>query len=290
MKIGVGLPFKNPTDSWPRIEQLIRSVEAGPYSSFAVLDRLVYDIFDPIPLLAAAAAITSRIRVMSAILVGPVRNAGILAKEAATVDAISGGRLTLGIAVGSRDDDAAVAPSGFHDRGKRFDVQLETMRQIWAGEQIEGAHGLVGPMPVQSGGPEMLIGGSADRAVDRVGRFGDGYIMGGRAMEAEWVKGIMARVQESWERHGRSGRPRYVATLPAALGPGSEQAVADAIADYYGGRPAAGAAREARPNPTSPQIIRDLIGMHEELGTDEIVFRPVLLDPDQIDRLTDVVS
>lgn len=277
-------------DSWAYISSLARRAEEGPFTSFAALDRLAYDNFEPLAELAAVAAITERLRLVTGVLLAPLRNAGVLAKQAATIDAISNGRLTLGLGVGGREDDAIVAPAGFHDRGRRFEAQLTHMKRIWAGEVLEGAQRPVGPAPVQPGGPELLIGGTHPRAIARVGRFADGYVMGGQALEAEWAKGIIAQVEESWAEHGRAGRPRVIVSLPCALGPGADAAVADAIADYYGGRDGAGAARQGRSQPTSPEIIRNAIAMHEEIGTDEMIFRPVTPDLEQLDRLADVVG
>ena len=290
MKVGVGLPFKTPTDSWDYIAEVARKADEGPFSSFAALDRLAYDNFEAMIELAAVAAVTKRVGLVTTILLAPLRNAGVLAKQAATIDAISNGRLTLGLAVGGREDDAVVAPVEFHDRGKRFEEQLAHMKRIWAGEVLEGAERPVGPAPVQPGGPQILIGGSSPRAMARVGKFADGYVMGGRALEAEWAKGVMTEVEESWAAAGREGRPRVIVTLPCALGPGAEDAVADAIGDYYGGRQATGAARLTRLQPTTAEIIRNGIHMHEELGTDEIIFRPVTPDPEQVDRLADVIG
>ena len=290
MKIGLGPTFLTPTKSWDIIKAMAERAEAGPYHSFAVMDRLAYDSYEPIAMLAAVAAITSRVRLMTAVLVSPLRTAGILAKQAATIDAISDGRLTLGLAVGSRADDALVAPSGFHDRGRRFTEQLEEMKSIWAGQRLEGATYAVGPMPVQQGGPELLLGGTAERALDRVGRFADGYVMGGRANDPDWVRDIIAQVNEAWARHGRSGKPRFVASVPCAFGPNAREQIDQAIEHYYGGRPSRGGARQARGNPDSAEAVREFIAMHEELGTDEIVLRPARLDLAQVDKLTEAIS
>lgn len=290
MKIGIGLPFKMPTDSWDYIATVARKADEGPFSSFSALDRLAYDNFEAMIELAAVAAITKRIRLVTAILLAPVRNAGVLAKEAATIDAISNGRLTLGLAVGGREDDAIVAPVEFHDRGKRFEEQLVFMRRIWAGEIIEGAQRPVGPAPVQKGGPEILIGGTHPRAMARVGKFANGYVMGGRALEEEWAKGVIDQVKKSWSDAERAGEPRIIVTLPCALGEGAEDAVTNALGDYYGGAGTAGAARQGRAQPTSKAIIKNAISMHESLGIDEIILRPVTPDPEQIDRLADAIA
>ena len=290
MKIGIGLPFKTSRDSWPAVAALARKADQGPYSSFAVIDRLAYDNYEPLIMLAALASATRRIRLMTAVLVGPLRRAGVLAKQTATIDAISGGRLSLGIAVGSREDDSMVAPSGFHDRGRRFNRQLELMRRIWRGEIVNDAQRPVGPEAAQAGGPELLIGGTAPRALDRVGKYADGYVMGGGALDPEWARGVLQQVNDSWQRHGRGGRPRIVASVLAALGPGAEEALRGAFGDYYGGDPARLEARLARANLSTPEAIRNAIALHRELGTDELIFKPATLAPDQLDRLTEVVA
>ena len=290
MKIGIGLPFKTSRDSWPAVEALARKADQGPYSSFAVIDRLAYDNYEPLIMLAALASVTRRIRLMTAVLVGPLRGAGVLAKQTATIDAISGGRLSLGIAVGSREDDSLVAPSGFHDRGRRFNRQLELMRQIWRGEIVNDAQRPVGPETARPGGPELLIGGTASRALDRVGQYADGYVMGGGALDPEWARGVLRQVNDSWRRHGRGGRPRIVASVLAALGPGAEEALRGAFGDYYGGDPARLEARLARATLSTPEAIRNAIALHQELGTDELIFKPATLAPDQFDRLTEVVA
>lgn len=290
MKIGIGLPFKTSRDSWPAIEALARKADEGPYSSFAVIDRLAYDNYEPLIMLAALASVTKRVRLMTAVLVGPLRRAGVLAKQAATIDAVSGGRLSLGMGVGSREDDSLVAPAGYHDRGRRFNTQLELMRRIWRGEIVNDARRPVGPEAARSGGPELLIGGTAPRALDRVGKYADGYVMGGGALDREGAAGVLRQVNESWERHGRSGRPRVVASVLAALGPGAEDAIRDAFADYYGGDPARLEARLARANLSTPESIRDAIALHRDLGTDELILKPATLEPDQYERLTDVVA
>ncbi|MDE2837878.1 MAG: LLM class flavin-dependent oxidoreductase [Chloroflexota bacterium] len=286
MKVGVGLPYRMPTDSWGYISELARRADEGPYSSFAALDRLAYDNFEAMAELAAVAAITKRLRLVTGILLAPLRNAGVLAKQAATIDAISNGRLTLGLAVGGREDDAIVAPAQFRNRGRLFEEQLVHMKRIWAGEVFEGAQHPVGPAPVQPGGPEILIGGTHPRAIARIGKFASGYVMGTRSLEAEWVRNTMAQIDESWVEHEREGKPRIVVTLPCALGPGADDAVAAALGHYYGGDPS----RQARLQPTTPEVIRNTIAMHEELGSDEVIFRPVTPDLEQLERLTDAIG
>src|SRR6478672_11651155 len=109
MRVGVGLPTTVPGTDGRQIPAWARQAEAGPFASLAVLDRLVYDSYDPLAALAAAAAVTERVRLATTIVIGPLHNTARLAKQAASVDALSNGRLVLGLAVGAREDDYAAA-------------------------------------------------------------------------------------------------------------------------------------------------------------------------------------
>jgi len=179
MKIGIGLPAMIPGTSGDVILEWARRAEAHDFTSLGITDRVVYGNYEPLIALAAAAAVTHRIRLMTTILIAPLRPAGLLAKQAASLDALSGGRLTLGLGVGAREDDFVAAPASFHDRGRRFDQQLALMKRIWASQPAVEGVGPVGPLPARPGGPEVLIGAYTPVAVQRVGRWADGLIVGG---------------------------------------------------------------------------------------------------------------
>src|SRR5882757_7967440 len=124
MNVGLGLPISDP-------EVLLdwaRRADAGPFSSLGLLDRLVYDNPEPLVTLAALAGATERIRLQTEVLLAPIRETPLLAKQAATLDRLSGGRFTLGLGVGGRDDDYAAAGFDVHTRGRRFDAQMEQLR------------------------------------------------------------------------------------------------------------------------------------------------------------------
>src|ERR671917_1705574 len=124
MDVGIGLPATIPGTSSSLILDWAKRADSGPFSSLGILDRLVYPNYDPLITLAAAAAVTDRVRLMSAVLLAPLRGAGVLAKQAATIDALSGGRLTLGLGVGGREDDFQAVGESFHDRRRRVGGEL----------------------------------------------------------------------------------------------------------------------------------------------------------------------
>ena len=287
MDIGIGLPATIPGTSGSLVLDWARRADSGPFSSLGILDRLVYPNYEPLITLAAAAALTSRMRLMTTVLIAPLRGAGVLAKQAATIDALSGGRLTLGFGVGAREDDFRAAPASFHDRGRRFEEQLDLMRRVWSGQPVSNEVGPIGPPPARAGGPELLIGGYAPAAIRRVGRWADGFISGG-VRDSEQVRQLFDLAEESWRAEGREGRPRLVASLYYALGPNAARG-GDYIRHYYSYfGPAAD--DMARSIPSSPETLDNLIRGFGDVGADEVVCWPTVAQLDQVDRLAEVVG
>ena len=128
MDVGIGLPNTIPGTDGRLVVEWARRADGGPFSTLGVLDRLAYDSIDPFAALAAAAGVTERIGLATMIAIGPLRNAALLAKQAASVDALSGQRLTLGLAVGARLDDYETAQVDHRGRGPRLSEQLAALR------------------------------------------------------------------------------------------------------------------------------------------------------------------
>jgi alkanesulfonate monooxygenase SsuD/methylene tetrahydromethanopterin reductase-like flavin-dependent oxidoreductase (luciferase family) len=155
MEFGLGLPIGAPE----RLLDWARAAEARGFDTLALLDRLAFDNPEPLTALAVLAGATSRIRLQTEVLLGPLRQTALLAKQVATLDRMSGGRFVLGIGIGGREDDHAAAGTPMTGRGRALDDQLAALKQIWDGD-------VIGPRPRSA--PPVLIGGFAPAALRRI--------------------------------------------------------------------------------------------------------------------------
>jgi alkanesulfonate monooxygenase SsuD/methylene tetrahydromethanopterin reductase-like flavin-dependent oxidoreductase (luciferase family) len=279
MNIGVGLPTSTSGISAELLLDWARRADAGPFSSLAVVDRVAYQNYEPFTALAAAAAVTRRVRLATMVVIAPLRNTAILAKQAASLDALSGGRLTLGLAVGARGEDYLASGIDSRGRGRRFGEQLEAIRDIW--EQ-----GKIGPTP-KAPGPHMLVGGSSGEALARMARYADGYMHGGGPPRA--FAGAVSKALTAWSDLGRPGRPRLWGMGYFALGDGAADAGADYLRHYYAFT-GPFAEKIAAGNLTSAGAIADFVRGYEDAGCDELVLFPTVSGIEQIDRLAEVID
>jgi len=278
MNIGLGLPTTTAGVSGELLIDWAKRADAGPFTSVGVLDRIAYQNYEPFTALAAAAAVTRRVRLATMIVIAPLRNTAILAKQAASLDAISAGRLTLGLAVGARGEDYEVAQVESRGRGRRFAEQLETIRDIWE-------EGKIGPTPSGTG-PRLLVGGSSGEALARMARYSDGYMHGGGPPRA--FGGAVAKALAAWSDLGRPGRPVLWGMGYFALGDGTAEPGAEYLRHYYAFT-GSFADKIAAGNLTSPGAIADFIRGYEDAGCDELVLFPTVCRLDQVDRLAEVI-
>jgi alkanesulfonate monooxygenase SsuD/methylene tetrahydromethanopterin reductase-like flavin-dependent oxidoreductase (luciferase family) len=275
MNVGVGLPTTVPGTDGGLLLEWARRAEAGPFSSLATLDRLVYDSFEPFAALAGAAAATSRIRLATMIAIGPLRPTALLAKQAASVHGLSGGRLTLGLGVGARLDDYDAAGVEHRGRGRRLSEQLAYLRGAVDADRVGPARD----------GIELLVGGLSGQAYARMARYADGYAHNGGPPRA--FAGAAARAEAAWRDLGRPGRPRLWGQGYFALGDAER---GDAyLRDYYAFT-GPFVERIVAETLTSPRAVKDFVRGYEEAGCDELVLFPTVADLAQLERLAEAVA
>lgn len=280
MDVAIGLPNAVPGATGGQLVEWARRAEARGFSSLGTIDRIVYENYEPLTALAAAAATTERIGLVTSVLLGPLRvNPAELAKQALSLQALSGGRFTLGIGLGGRDDDYQVSGVDLAGRGARLDAMLERILELWKGDGIG---------PTLAGAPGLVVGGGVDASFARAARFGDGWIAGG--MPPDQFAEAVAKAKEAWLRSGREGEPRTMGLAYFSLGDEAEAEAEAYLGDYYGwlgaetaGAIAAGAAQDA-------EGVRQRVAAFEAAGCGELIFFPSSADPDQVDLLADTLG
>lgn len=287
MDVGIGLPTTIPDVPGKAVIDWARRAEEAGFSTLGTIGRLVYPNYDELIALSAAAAVTERIRLTTSVLLAPLHaNVALLAKQAASLDRISDGRLVLGVATGGRDDDFTASGLPTERRGRRLADQIEELRRIWSGEE-RGMAGPIGPDPVRKGGPELIVGAMSEAGFRRVVGHVDGWIMGGGTPEMFAQLGaVMDRV---WQEAGRPGKPRKLSLAYFALGAEALEDAAAAIGSYYAwlgdvaGQIVSGAA-------SSPEMVRGYVQGFAEAGCDELIFSPGSPRPDQVSLLAEAVA
>jgi alkanesulfonate monooxygenase SsuD/methylene tetrahydromethanopterin reductase-like flavin-dependent oxidoreductase (luciferase family) len=298
MKLGMTLPVMEP-DLWERgaetLEQWSRAIDEGPFASLCFGERMAFDNPDATTLLGAVAAWTSRVRVLTTVIVPQLHQPVPLAKALATADQLCAGRLSVGFGIGGREEDyrAASADLGTQTMAGMAE-RIEVMRRVWAGEKVTEAVRPVGPPPVQPGGPELLVGTMGPKTIRHAASWADG--LAGFTLDLDPVAGgeLFALARAAWAEAGRPA-PRLATSFWVALDDGDGSAreqvhrhlrhymnwlpveLVDAMAPTTGF-----AGTEAE--------LRDLLRRFEDAGADEVHLIPTHSDVTQVHRIAELVS
>ncbi len=221
MEIGLNLPVMVPGLDRATLEAWCRGIDEGPFATLAVGERINFPNPEITVAMAAAAAWTRRVRLLYNVLVLPMHPEVLAAKQIATLDVLSGGRVTVGVGVGGREEDyAAVGATWDRTRLRRLERQVATMRRVWAGETVvPGALRPVEPAPLQAGGPPILAGSIFPPAIARAARWADGICGFSFTLAREELDYAFGIARDAWREAGRATPPRLVTGIFVALGP-----------------------------------------------------------------------
>lgn len=283
MDISIGLPNTIDVDGATVVAWARRAEERG-FRSLATIDRIVYPNYDSLTSLAAAAGATSRIGLFTDVLLTPLYPPVWLAKATASLHAMSGGRLTLGLGVGGRPDDFAAMEQDMARRGKLMDQALDLLDRAWAGESVTGDDFPVVPNATAGTKVPVLVGGTTQAAVRRTVQYGDGWTAGGAGPDAAGQ--MIERVRRAWHDAGREDEPRFASLIYFGLG--DENASRASLHRYYGflGEFADTIANSAI---RTPEAAKNAVRAYAGVGVTELAFIPTVPSLDEVDRLADAV-
>ncbi len=284
MKIGIGLPTQIRDMDAAVIPQWATRAEEAGFSTLATLGRIAYPgVMDTVALAGAAAA-TQTIGLSSNVMLSTVWPAPLLAKELAGIDAMSKGRLTLGLGIGGDRPDDFVA-DGLPPRrlGKRMDSDLETFHRVWRGEPVGG--GVNAAVPTATRQIPLLFGGMAPRSFARMAKWGQGYVAG--ALPAPSIEPMFESARKAWRDADREGEPRLVAVAYFVFGD-AERGRAS-VRDYYQALGDEFADAEAQSVHVGADGARAAIESFQAIGADELILHPTIADIDEVGRLADAV-
>jgi alkanesulfonate monooxygenase SsuD/methylene tetrahydromethanopterin reductase-like flavin-dependent oxidoreductase (luciferase family) len=284
MDVGLALPTM--ADGWDRSTWIdwCRTVDDGPFSSISCGERITFRNVEMFTSLAAAAALTERVRVMVNLAIAPWHATVLLAKQLATLDVLSGGRLDVGLGVGGREQDYEGMGATMVGRHQRLDDQVVELRRLWAGDPILDGAPPLGPPVVQAGGPPLYIGATGPKALRRGARWATGVSGFSFSLDPDECARAAADARDAWADEGAAAPPRMLMACFFVLGDDEARAAVDLqrftyeYLEVFGERAATGLSRRTRLS--SPGALREALDALDEAGDiAEVILVPGTTDP-----------
>ncbi|TPG31302.1 LLM class flavin-dependent oxidoreductase [Mycolicibacterium hodleri] len=288
------LPVMEPDLDANTLKTWARVVDDGPFSSLCWGERMAFDNPDSLTLLGAVSAWTDRVRLVTTVIVPQLHDPVMLAKALATGDMLSGGRLTVGIGVGGRQEDYDAVGADFSTQTMRgMAERVAIMKRVWAGEKITDSVLPVGPPPVQAGGPSLMVGTIGPKTVRSAATWADG--MAGTTLDLDVAQQneLFDVARAAWNDAGRP-KPHLATSFWFAIGEGAEPRaqVHRHLRRYMNWIPADFVDAMA---PTTGWAGGDddllaVLRRFEAIGTDEVHLIPTSSSTDQLRRVADVAK
>jgi alkanesulfonate monooxygenase SsuD/methylene tetrahydromethanopterin reductase-like flavin-dependent oxidoreductase (luciferase family) len=291
MKIGVCMPYMVRDNDRARILAWARGIDQGPFDSLSCGERITGHTFEMSTMLGAAAAVTERVRIIPSLYVLPMRSAVLTAKEAATLDVISGGRVSVVVGVGGRPNDYRAVGAPFDHRHQRMDAQVAEMKRVWAGEPVFDGADEVGPVSPQGANIPIYAGAMGPKAIARAAKWADGIYGTSMGGDREGHAAIFDMARDAWRAAGRADRPYLIGSFWCSLSPDAESDLKSYVYNYMKylgediGRGVAGMMTRH-----TPDRVREAIENVRAAGADELLICPATAHYDELDRLAALVG
>lgn len=294
MKIGMTLPVTEPGWSRDILVQWAQKIDRGPYSSLALGERTCFPSPELMTTLAACAVLTDRVDLVTTVIVLPTHQPVVLAKQLATVDVFSEGRLIVGVGTGGREEDYWA--SGTELSQKRIAVMEEhvaTLRKVWAGENVvEGALRPVEPFPIQQPGPQIIAGVMGPKGLASAAKWSEGISGMSMTGRVDEVNAAFDQAKQAWKNAGKTEQPLLNTAFWFAIGDNADQQIETHLRRYFNWVDPA--ARDAMVKHGgfrgSAAEFKDRLKAFADTEADELLLIPTSIDPEEADRAAEVIA
>jgi alkanesulfonate monooxygenase SsuD/methylene tetrahydromethanopterin reductase-like flavin-dependent oxidoreductase (luciferase family) len=294
MRIGMTIPFMEPGWNRTAMRQWAETIDRGPWASLAMGERITFVNPEFMTSLAACAAWTERVELISTVSVLTMHNPVLLAKQFATIDVISHGRLTLGVGTGGRREDyESIGADWGNHRIAKLQENAQIMRRVWRGDEtvLPDALRIVEPLPVQAGGPQILAGAIGPKSIAAAARYADGLSGFSMLVSLDDIRQSFDNFRAAWADAGRAGKPRLIASFWYGIEQPGKQQMMRHLERYMNFMPPA-IAQQLVPHAGfngSVQDLKDFLGEIKNLGADDVILVPTSTDIGEIAQLANAL-
>ncbi len=292
MKIGICLPYMKAGLTRDDYLGWFQAVDAGPFHSLCCGERVHGPTMDMRVLLAAAAATTTRVEISPTLYVLPMHNATRVAKEIATLDILSGGRVRhVSLGFGGREKDYEAVGAQYKGRYGRMVQQVEDLRRIWRGEEIVPGAGAIGPTPTRPEGPKLLAGVMGPKSIERCSQWADGLYAWSFNGERDELARAFAMADAAWERSQRRDKPYRLGGCWYTLAEDGQRKLYDYIYNYMAIEGHEIATMMAQTvHRSSPDAVREALDNAESAGCEEFFLVPATAEMAEVDTLAEILA
>lgn len=288
------MPVMEPDLNAAVLKEWAKVIDEGPFSSLCWGERIAFDNPDSLTLLGALSAWTERVRLVTTVVVPQLHDPVLLAKGLATGDVLSGGRLTVGLGVGGRNEDyvAAGADPATQTMRQMAD-RVAVMKRVWNGEKVTDSVLPVGPAPVQPGGPELLVGTIGPKTVRSAAPWAAGLAGITMDLDVDKQNELFDVARTAWAQAGRPA-PHLATSFWFALGDQdtARTQVHHHLRRYMNWIPAEYVDAMAPTTGwagTEDELV-EVLHRFAEIGTDEVHLIPTSSDIGQLRRVAEAVQ
>ncbi len=292
MKIGVCLPYMKAGLTREDYLAWFRAIDQGPFHALSCGERIHGPTYDMRVVLAAAAMVTTRVEITPTLYVLPMHSATRVAKEVATLDILSGGRVkSIAVGYGGREKDYEALGARFAGRYGKMDRQIEEMRTVWSGAEVVAGGGMIGPTPTWPCEPRLLAGAMGPKSIERCAQWADGlYAWSGNGEEQE-LRRTFAMADAAWARAGRAQAPYRMGGFWYTLADNGQQRLYDYVYEYLAiAGPEIATMMAESVHRSSAESVLTALDNAEAAGCEELFMVPATADLSEIERLSELLA